>query len=114
MGDDVGEVISESGLSQWRIWEELALEQLAARPGLARAPLVPGSDEIQLVTRDGEHLGHVRRDETRGSAGRWVAVAVKQAQPCGRYTSAGAAARGLARACGKDDESPDDTGISHW
>jgi hypothetical protein len=66
MSDDVREVISESGLAQWRIWEELALEQLAARPGLARAPLVPGSDEIRLVTWDGEHLGHVQQDETRG------------------------------------------------
>jgi hypothetical protein len=28
--------------TQWRIWEELALEQLAWTAGLARAPLLPG------------------------------------------------------------------------
>jgi len=84
-------------------WEELALEQLAARPGLARAPLVPGSEAIQLVTYDGEHLGHVRREAPSGSGGCWVAVAVVQARLCGRYASADAAARGLARACGKND-----------
>lgn len=83
-------------------WEELALEQLAARPGLARAPLVPGSDAIQLVTFDGEHLGHVRREARSGPGACWMAVALKQARPCGRYASAEAAARGLARACGKD------------
>lgn len=84
-------------------WEELALEQLAVKPGLARAPLVPGSEAIQLVTYDGQHLGHVRRDALSGSGGCWMAVALKQARSCGRYTSAEAAARGLARACGKDD-----------
>lgn len=84
-------------------WEELALEQLAARPGLARAPLIPGSDAIQLVTFDGEHLGHVRRETLGASRRCWMAVAVKQARPCGWYASAEAAARGLARACGKDD-----------
>lgn len=76
-------------------WEELALEQLAARPGLARVPLVPGCDAIQLVAYDGEHLGHVRRET---SSGCWVAVAVMRARLCGRYASAEAAARGLARA----------------
>jgi hypothetical protein len=84
-------------------WEELALEQLSARPGLARTPLVPGSDAIQLVAYDGEHLGHVRREALNRSSGCWMAVALKQARRCGQYASAEAAARGLARACGKDD-----------
>jgi hypothetical protein len=53
---------------------------------------------IQLVSCDGVHLGHVRRDGEY-----WVAVTVRAARPCGRYGSAEAAARGLARACGKDD-----------
>ena len=88
--------------TQWRVWEELALEQLARTAGLARAPLLPGSEAIQLVTWNGEHIGHVRRDGPPGPGGCWVAVAVKQARPCGQYDSAEAAARGLARACGKD------------
>lgn len=84
-------------------WEELALEQLAVRPGLALTPLVPGSGAIQLVAYDGEHLGHVRWEARNGPGGCWLAIAVKQARPCGWYASAEAAARGLAHACGKDD-----------
>ena len=74
-GDDADEVVREAERAvyhtQWRIWEELALEQLAATEGLRRAPLVPGSEVIQLVTWDGEHIGHVRRDtaQRRASAG---------------------------------------------
>ena len=104
--DDPAEVVREAELTlyqtQWRIWEELALEQLAWTAGLGRAPLVPGSELIQLVTWDGEHIGHVRRDTTQPAGERWVAVALKQARPCGRYASAEAAACGLARSCGKD------------
>jgi hypothetical protein len=52
--DDPAEVVREAELTlyqtQWRIWEELALEQLAWTAGLGRAPLVPGSELIQLVT----------------------------------------------------------------
>ena len=100
--DDAVEVVREAERTvyhtQWRIWEELALEQLAWTAGLARLPRALGSEVIQLVTCDGVHLGHVRWD---GEC--WVAVTVRQARPCGRYGSAEAAARGLARACGKDD-----------
>jgi hypothetical protein len=106
-GDDAIEVVREAERNlyhaQWRVWEELALEQLACSRGLARAPLVPGSDAIQLVAYDGEHLGHVRRDGQCPPGECWVAVAVKEARPCGRYGSAEAAARGLGRACGKAD-----------
>jgi hypothetical protein len=101
-GDDAVEAVRAAERTayhtQWRIWEELALEQLARSRGLARLPLVPGSEVIQLVSCDGVHLGHVRRDGEY-----WVAVTVRAARPCGRYGSAEAAARGLARACGKDD-----------
>ena len=104
--DDADEVVREAERTvyhtQWQIWEELALEQLAWTAGLARAPLLPGSEVIQIVTFDGEHIGHVRRDTTQPAGERWVAVALKQARPCGRYDSAEDAARGLARACGKD------------
>jgi hypothetical protein len=90
--------------AQWRIWEELALEHLAYTLGLARAPLVPGSEVIQLVTYDGQHLGHVRRDGHNPPGECWVAVRMRHAQPCGRYSSADAAARALARECGRHDE----------
>jgi hypothetical protein len=63
---------------------------------------VPGSEVIQLVTWDGEHIGHVRRDTTQPADECWVAVALRQAQPCGWYDTAAAAALGVARACGKD------------
>ncbi len=39
-----------------------ALTCLASTRGLRWAPLDPRSGVIQLVTYDGEHLGHVRRD----------------------------------------------------
>lgn len=108
-GDDATNVIGEAERTvyhaQWRIWEELALEYLACTRGLARAPLVPGSDVIQLVTYDGEHLGHVRPDGQCPPGECWVAVAVREARPCGRYGSAEAAALALARECGKDDRS---------
>jgi hypothetical protein len=104
--DDAADLVREAERTvyhtQWRIWEELALEQLALTAGLARAPLLPGSEAIQLVSWDGEHIGHVRRDSTRPAGECWVAIAVKQARPCGWYASAEAAACGLARACGKD------------
>ena len=104
MDDDAFEVIREAERTvyhaQWRIWEELALEHLARTRGLARAPLVPGSDVIQLVTYDGEHLGHVRRD-TEPAGECWVAVLKRQMRQVGTYPSAAAAAAALAQACGK-------------
>jgi hypothetical protein len=102
-GDDAVEVVREAERTvyhaQWRIWEELALEALARTRGLARAPLVPGSEVIQLAAYDGEHLGHVRRDSTRGPAERWIAVTC--ARQVGTYPSAGEAAGALARVLGK-------------
>ncbi len=68
------------------------------------APLVPGSDVIQLVTWDGEYLGHVRRDGQCPPGECWVAVPKRHARPCGRYGrygSAQAATAALAQACGK-------------
>ena len=67
----------------------------------AVAPLLPGTDVIQLVTYDGEHLGHVRLDGPRGPGERWVAVPKKQARPVGSCPSARAAALALSRASGK-------------
>lgn len=104
-GDDADEVVREAGRavyhSRWRIWEELALEQRAAPAGLGRAPLVPGSEVIQLGTWDAEHIGHVRRDTAQPAGECWVAVASRQARPSGRHDSAEVAARGVGRACGK-------------
>ncbi len=69
-GDDAVEAVRAAERTayhtQWRIWEELPPEQLARSRGLARLPLVPGSAVIQLVSCDGVHLGHVRRDARTG------------------------------------------------
>jgi hypothetical protein len=86
--------------AQWRVWEELALDHLARTVGLARATRIPGSDVIQLVSYDGKHLGHVRRDSVREPGRRWVAVRKDQAQQVGVYVSAAEAAAALARTCG--------------
>jgi hypothetical protein len=105
MDDEALEVIREAERTvyhaQWRIWEELALEHLACTRGLARAPLVPESDVIQLVTWGGEHLGHVRQDGQCPPGKCWVAVLKRPTRTCGRYGSAQAAAAALAQACGK-------------
>jgi hypothetical protein len=85
----------------WRLLEEAALAGLARTRGLRRAPLEPRSGVIQLVTFDGEHLGHIRRDHTSGPGQTWVAVPQPAGQPVGSYDSAQEAAEALARACGK-------------
>ena len=58
----------------WRMQEARVLRHLARTAGLACGRLEPRSDVIQLVTYDGEHLGHVRRDGSSGPDERWVAV----------------------------------------
>ena len=85
----------------WHMQEQDALRPLAGTRGLAHARLEPRSDVIQLVTYDGEHLGHVRREGPPGPDERWVAVLRHQARQVGTYGSAGAAAAALAQACGK-------------
>jgi hypothetical protein len=87
----------------WREQEEAALRRLAGTRGLAIVPLEPCSDLIQLVTFDGEHLGHVRLDGMHGLQERWVAVskAAADTQLDGSYATAGEAAAALARTAGK-------------
>jgi hypothetical protein len=84
----------------WHLQEQSVLERLAGSRGLARARLEPRSEVIQLVTYDGEHLGHIRREQT-GPHDRWVAVQKNQARRIGTYPTADTAAAALARACGK-------------
>jgi hypothetical protein len=104
MDDSALEVIRQAErivwAAGWHLQERSVLEQLAGSRGLARARLEPGSEVIQLVTYDGEHLGHVRREGNRPDQ-RWVAVRKDQARRVGTYDSAGTAAAALARSCGK-------------
>jgi hypothetical protein len=85
----------------WRLLEETALERLARTRGLRRAPLEPRSEVIQLVTYDGEHIGHIRCDRASSPGQTWVAVAQPRGRPVGSYRSAQEAAEALARAFGK-------------
>ncbi|MGH3198544.1 MAG: hypothetical protein ACRDOH_00125 [Streptosporangiaceae bacterium] len=103
--DDAVEVIRQAErivwAAGWHLREQDVLRQLAATRGLACARLEPRSDVIQLVTYDGEHIGHVRREGLRGPDERWVAVLRHDARQVGTYGSAGAAAAALAQASGK-------------
>jgi hypothetical protein len=87
----------------WRAQEESVLRRLAGTRGLVCAPLEPYSDLIQLVTFDGEHLGHVRLDRLHDLRERWVAVsrATADPRPADGYATARDAATALARAVGK-------------
>jgi len=103
--DDMLQVIHEAELivwaAGWQLQEQVVLEQLVGIRGLACARLEPQSAAIQLVTYDGEHLGHIRRDGPAGPDERWVAVLKDRARQIGIYVSPVAAAAALAHACGK-------------
>jgi hypothetical protein len=86
----------------WRLQEQAVLGQLAGTCGLARARLDPRSDVIQLVTYEGEHLGHVRWENPHEPQESWVAVLKDGARQVGSYSTALAAAEALAHACGKE------------
>jgi hypothetical protein len=85
----------------WRLQESMVLAELAGTSGLARRPLDPRSEVIQLVTFDGEHLGHVRREAKSVQAESWVAVPKDQARLPGASDSAAEAAWVLAQRAGK-------------
>jgi hypothetical protein len=95
-GDDALEVIHRAErivwAAGWRLQEQTVLEQLAGTCGLGRARLEPRSDVIQLVTYDGEHLGHVRRENPYEPQASWVAVLKGRAPQAGSYSTALAAA----------------------
>lgn len=103
--DDDLEAIRQAERIVWaagcHLQEQEALRQLAGTRGLACARLEPRSDVIQLVTYDGEHLGHVRREGPAGPDEHWVAVLKQQTRQVGTYGNAAAAAAALAQACGK-------------
>lgn len=103
--DDGAEVIRRAErivwAAGWHLQEDSVLDQMASTHGLWCARLEPRSDAIQLVTYDGEHLGHVRREGPAGPDERWIAVLRQDARQIGAYESAGAGAAALARACGK-------------
>ncbi len=103
MDDDVAALIRQAELiiyqSGWHILEETALASLAGTRGLRYAPLVPQSQVIQIVTYDGRHLGHIRRD-TLGASETWTAVR-RGGRTAGRYPAAQDAAEALAIASGR-------------
>ena len=109
-GDDAQEVIHQAErivwAAGWRWQETHVLRQLAGTRGLARARLEPRCDTIQLVTYDGEHLGHVRREGVPGPEEGWVAVPKSGTPRGGAYGSAAAAAVALAQMCGKTTRNP--------
>ncbi|MFE6667460.1 hypothetical protein ACFVFH_28355 [Streptomyces sp. NPDC057697] len=86
--------------AKWHWYEEQALAELAARPGLTCTPLIPGHPVIQVVAYDGRLLGRVRR-RTAGRGARWVAVPAATAHEIGPCRSVRAAARALAREAGR-------------
>jgi hypothetical protein len=86
----------------WRLLEEAVLEGLARTRGLCWAPLEPRSEIIQLVTYDGEHIGHIRRDPAASPGQTWVAVPKALGRTVGSYRSEREAAEALARACGNN------------
>jgi hypothetical protein len=104
MSDDGGDVVQRAERiifqASWRFQEDAALQALAGTRGLHRAPLESRSDSIQLVTFDGTHLGHVRRDPALRTGQQWVAVP-RRGRAVGCYGSAHEAAEALARACGQ-------------
>jgi len=106
-GEDALEVIHRAErivwVAGWRLQERDVLQQLAGTSGLACVRFYPRSDVIQLVTYDGEHLGHIRRDGPHGPGERWLAVLKGQARPAGCYRTALSAAKALARECGKEN-----------
>jgi hypothetical protein len=75
--------------------EDEALETLRERPGLALAPLWPGSPVIQLVTFDGVHIGRVRLENPHERRESWVAVPLPPKRSHGSYSSAWTAAESL-------------------
>lgn len=99
-------------LSQWRSWEHLALERLAGTRGLACTPLVAGSEVIQLVSYDGDHIGHVRLDGPQAGGECWGAVPRDSGELADRLSTAGAAVWMLALAsgwaCGKPGRNASD------
>ena len=105
MNDDDFDVIRRAErivrATGWQLQEQAVLEKLATTRGLALARLEPRSEVIQLVTYNGQHLGHVRRDGLAGTTESWVAVLKHGAQRVGKYDSALSAAAALARATGK-------------
>lgn len=82
--------------ASWQLLEETALESLAGTRGLRRARLEPRSEVIQLVTYDGEHLGHIRRDRA-GPDPIWVAVPRHSGRTAGPYHTPQEAAQALTR-----------------
>jgi hypothetical protein len=81
--------------------ERLALARLADTRGLARTRVTSHSDEIQVVTYDGEYIGRIRLAAAHARQQRWIAIPVGRQTTLGSYTSARAAANALGQATGR-------------
>lgn len=78
MTDPATEVVREAERTiyraKWRVMEEGALRLLAGTHGLAYLPVFPGHEVVQVVTYNGRHVGHIRRESAPGPYDRWVAT----------------------------------------
>ncbi|NMM92713.1 hypothetical protein B2J88_52305 [Rhodococcus sp. SRB_17] len=54
--------------------EELAIDKLSMRSGLAYTPLIAASPVTYIVTHDGKHIGRLRRESTSNDCKWWYAI----------------------------------------
>lgn len=76
--DDAADAVREAERiiyrAKWRVMEEGALRLLAGTRGIAYLPVFPGHEVVQVVTYNGRHVGHIRRESARGLYDRWIAA----------------------------------------
>ena len=80
--------------AQWQMLHEAAIARLADRRGLARTPLCPPWDTIQVVTLNGIYVGRIRRAHSVGRSAKWLATR-PGGLPIGPFRTARAAAAAL-------------------
>jgi inorganic pyrophosphatase len=83
--------------AKWRVHLDVALDYLAALPGLTMAPVVANWQEAQVVAYDGTEVGciYLKPGPATGRPPRWVAVPVDTTAPIGGFDTAEDAAYAL-------------------